>query len=533
MRMREYLLPLLMAVLVASCGGGDDAVGPGKPVPPTVSYSPDPADTVIVVIPDSVVLSVSVSPPQPFTAEFTVGDSVVATGSELVILGQRVAETRYRVVVNVEGEWYFDKDWDVRIVTEIERPTPAPTAPVAGPGELPGTIAVVWNRPADHLVDPEAPLEGYEVAWSSVPFSQDAFHLQDTLYVPSNPAGIAQSADISDLIEREQYYVRVRTIDVLGRASWPTSEVISEATGSFTLTGNVWQLDATGWPTPVSSALVVAGPARVTTIEDGRFVLPGLPDLEALVLTAEEGSGLYTLPIQTTPLETVDRNLDLVLVPRQNVDVLDRGVVSSATLREFLLQATLHERGLPPYEFHPWAEYPVKVWVWEYAVPDSIKVGTEDSYYHEAFATAIDLWNDGAEGEQRLLEYVPVERDFDPTELEGVEGIMVRLYDTPPPWPNLGEARFERPAGGKVSLSTPELMSIYLRPNFLSQSLAERIIAHELGHVLGLIHTMSESNLMHVTADLADGVPTPEEIFVARYIRHGGPDMLTNWIIDP
>jgi hypothetical protein len=537
MRVRSLIVPLVLAALLISCGGGDDGVGPGPdPGIPVVSYAPNPADTVIVVIPDSVTLSVSVDPPQPFTAQFTMGDSVVAEAPDYVVCAERITEQTYRVVVKV-GEWQFDKTWNVRVVSTLENPTPPPTAPWARPGTLPGTVALEWNRPPDHLIDPDAPLEGFQVAWSTEPFSRDAFDLQTVETVPFNPVGITQRAQIDGLDERSLYHMRIRSIDALGRTSRPTSEVASKATGSFVLSGILWQLGLGpgAQPQPVGSVLVEAGPRRVTTLEDGRFVLEDLPDVAPLVLAATEGSGLYTLPIRTHPLEPVSRNLELVLVPRQNVDIQADGVVTSMTLRQFLLEATLHGNGLPPFEFRPWPEYPVKVWVWEYSVPEELKVvpGGEDVFYHESFAKAIDLWNDGLTGDQQLLEYVPVPPDFDPTSDPSSVGVLVRLFDGPAPWPNLGQVDFVRPSGGRVAASDPQILKVSLRPNFLTQALSDRVIAHEVGHALGLVHTASESNLMHATSNLAAGIPTPEELFVARYIRHGGVDMLSNWIVDP
>jgi hypothetical protein len=296
----------------------------------------------------------------------------------------------------------------------------------------------------------------------------------------------------------------------------------------------VWQLDENGWPAPVSSVLVEAGPRRVTTLEDGRFVLSSLPDLEPLALSAEEGSGAYTLPILTTPLQTLDRELDLVLVPRLTIDVLEEGVVTESTLHELLLQATRNEVPLPPYDFFGWEDYPVKVWVWDYtAFQDPGGNPSEDVHYHEAFATGIDRWNAGAVGDRRLLEYVPVSPEFDPADDPDAVGVMIRLYDSPPPWSNFGEVGFVRPSNGSVGTAQPKVLLMQLRPTFLNQALADRIIAHELGHVLGLVHTRSEADLMHATSDLANGVPTEPELFVARYLRHASKDMKANWIVAP
>ena len=523
MRTRIWSVAVVLGAFLASCGGEDTTGPPPGSGLPVVNYSPTPGELVLVVY-DSLTLSVSVSPSQPFTVQYALDDSILETdGSALTVHGDRVGERRYTAIVHV-GEYWFDDDWLVRVVSEEELPTPDPSAPSAEPGSLPGTVAVRWDRPPDRTI--EVPLVGFEIAWSMLAFERDEFDAQTIISVADNPLGIRQSAEVAGLVEREFYYFRIRTVDELGRRSHPTEAVSSESTGSFRLSGTVQELDENGWPRGVGSALIVAGPQRQTTGIDGRFLLDGLPDVEPLTLRAEEGSGRYTLPILTTPLDPVDRELNLLLVPRQRVDILSEGVVSESTLREFLLAATANTNPDFSPEFHPWPSYPVKVWVWEH-----VGEGSGSPSFHGAFARAIDLWNGGATGNERLLEYVAVDDSlFDPANEPGSVGVYVRFYPTGSV--NLGEVGFVEPSNGRVGSTDPEILVVMLRRSLPTQELVDRVVAHELGHTIGLVHTPSESNLMHLTSDLAQGIPTPEEMFVARYIRHGGTDMLANWILE-
>ena len=412
MRTRVCSVVVVLGAILASCGGEDTTGPPPDPGLPEVIYSPTPGELVLAAN-DSVTLSVAVIPVQPFTVRYALEDSILnGDGPDLTVFGDRIGIRRYTATVRV-GDLWFDDDWDVRVVSEVELPTPDPSAPFAEPGSLPGTVALRWDRPPDRMI--EVPLAGFEIAWSGLPFERDDFDAQTIVFVADNPAGIRQSTEVSGLAERQVYYFRIRSVDELDLRSHPTEPVSSASTGSFRLSGTLRELDETGWPRGVGSALISAGPRRQTTDIDGRFVLAGLPAIDPLALRAEEGSGRYTLPILTTPLDTLDRDLDLLLVPRQRIDILSEGRVSESTLREFLLEATMTINPVFSPRFHPWPSYPIKVWVWEY-----VGEGSGSPSFHGAFARAIDLWNGGATGSERLLEYVAVDDSlFDPADVPG------------------------------------------------------------------------------------------------------------------
>ncbi|RKZ11961.1 hypothetical protein DRQ53_10750 [bacterium] len=522
MRHQRSTFAVLILALIASCGGGDDGMGPDETDKiPLVFYTPTP-DTLILVALDSLVLEVAVDPPQPFSVRYMRDDSLlVGEEARLVVYGDVLGVRRYEADVTV-GKWRFDDDWTVRVVAELDLPTPAPAQPLAEAGSLPGNVSVEWDRPPGHEIEVE--LAGFEVAWSMTPIEADAFDLFDIVFVPDNPVGIRQRTEVSGLVEGQTYYFRVRSVDQLDRRSFPTSQVSSAATGSFQLSGLVAQIDARGWPAGVGSVIYEAGPVKDTTVPGGLFLLSGLPDREPLALRVVEGSGDLFLPILSTPLEAVDRQLQLILVPKQNVTYRHNdGLVEDIPLVDFMFEALRRGRGIPPYDFHPWLRYPVPVYVWEFE-------GTApgNPLYHEAYAEAIDRWNDGAEGDQQLLEYVAVSDSFfDPADGPDPYGVIVRLY--PAPSQNLGEVDYLLPSGGQIAEDDPQLLRVLLRRGLPSGAL-ERVITHELGHVLGLSHVLSTTALMHATSDLAQGIPSAEELYSARFLRHGGPDMQSNWI---
>ena len=194
MRTRIWSAAVVLGAVLASCGG-EDTTGP--PPVPVVNFSPTPGELVVVAY-DSVTLSVAVSPSQAFSVEYAVDDSILETdGHELTVHGDRVGTRRYTATVQV-GEHRFDDGWDIQVVTEADLPTPAPSAPIAEPGSLPGTVALRWDRPPDRTI--EIPLVGFEIAGSALPFDGNDFNAHTVISVADNPAGMRQAILMSEIL---------------------------------------------------------------------------------------------------------------------------------------------------------------------------------------------------------------------------------------------------------------------------------------------------------------------------------------------
>jgi hypothetical protein len=256
--------------------------------------------------------------------------------------------------------------------------------------------------------------------------------------------------------------------------------------------------------------LIELGPHKVVTDQFGTFAFVGLPDLlrEPLSVAEESGVAYYEYRcVANWPALT--QSVDVTLFVKDVVFIDDGnsggGFPDAVTSLEFARWMT-HNANVPtgnPQTVYKWQAYPVDV----YAEPFVFQ-GVELVDYELAVQRAVAAWN--AKVGEEMLRIVA-----SPPAI-GVDCVAGGLSNGS----LLGETIQLAPAGGLFE-TIPQRMEVRVRPNFSFQETADRIIAHELGHVLMLNHSPSDTHLMAAGAGANGGDwPHRDEAFVARLVRH-------------
>lgn len=503
----------LLLLTQPGCSADDGGV---QGVPSAARFFPAPGRLTVAAL-DEVEFRVEDAEGNPLTATFTREGEVVAEASSWSWIADTLGETVVVAVASVEGT-EVRAQWTLVLTDDGELPSPRVTAVTITSGDIPASIQVEWDAPGPSTwsIEPET----FEVGYATSPFDAAGFDQVDQEVVPWNRAAITQRVRLEGLEEGATYHLAIRTRDRVGRVSEPSQPQSVRATGHFDLSGAVWVLEPQLAYRPFPGALVDWNGIKAVTGPDGAFSLPNLADTLVLPILVQDGSGLDYYAMQVGPLAPVDQSVEVALLPRGFVEVQTSENLEQWTFYEWLVFMTNH-RNTPdeaPMVLRRWETYPVPVYVEEY-----FHQGPEELVdYKAAYERGVQLWNDVAGFE--LLEIVDA-----PVEV-GAEALAVPRAQLNT---NLGLTSLIRPAGGLFN-SFPEFIRVRVIDNFNTQELADRVIAHELGHVLLLPHSPHAFHLMKDGAPVESlGEPSREEAFAARVVAQMPEGFVLNWIQDP
>jgi hypothetical protein len=503
MNRRQHHIPilgasaLLMALVLAACGGDSDPTGPG-PGSVSVDFRPDSRNLTLTAG-DEMEFRIEVEGSGSYTVAWRYGLQTATTDTFRVVADQVGVDTVWSTVVTSEREQ--GEFWHVEVVPDLSNlPRDVSGLTLAhGPG--PAEVIVSWLRSSPTTY----PLVAYEIGVSydgpltNANWEQRAFSV--TVPHPGQPVRPDTTVTNAEhgLLPGERAWFAVRAVDELGQLSLIKESYPWDVTYPWRLDVHV-QGDA-GQPLP--GVILIYGPddARAATDAAGNANLGPFRNIDTVPVATRFGDQFYDY---TVPARDVDDGPLLVtLIEKHDLDLVDCGAGGNpaATFMQYLQYATRTDRELehrPNRELYRWREYPVLV---HFAERDTV---VDQITYHlaDSLRSAMEIWNDHL-GFQIMAETVDAGAadvlctfDLVSTSLLG----LVQSAD----------------GGDNLEQTIPRLFTLQLdlegifEGGFNTLAVTE-VALHEFGHVLGIYeHTCSsgKGNLMDnggAVGSLADG----------------------------
>jgi hypothetical protein len=413
---------------------------------------------------------------EPISYFYRIADSLVSTSRHYSFLATRFGETEITAYAT-DGEKFSWIRWLVRVTDYPDTIAPAQVEIVTlETGVEPGEIFIQW------IAVGEDGMEGlpsyYQVRTSKTPIV-DEYSWQRASDRPGepNPAppGEIQQMVIRDLHPADSVYVAVRAADEFSNIS-PISDLRRAKAKGQEIYGSVRNSVTNE---PLAGIEISIGMERAVTGSDGRYVFDALPLFTGIVLVRDEDNPLESggffdlhLPYTVQHKDT----LDIWLLP--NID-LDTPFYSDFLL--FFKQMTDTYSNIYSNILRTW-ELPFDFYIKPYVHNDldygATIAGVLDEY--EAI-TGLDLFN--------IVDSPPdvgVRTDYSHDLYADKYHVEERDFDT------------KVPIRGLITFRTAYTPS--------TKSVFEKIIRHEVGHALGMKHSVDRAHLMYGGVDINPGV---------------------------
>ncbi len=514
--MHRYKFPwLLCALAVAALGaasGSDSPTGTGDEG--AYIFEPAPGSFAIDVF-DSFRVRVRARDGGAVSGVFFVNGDTVGTGSEYAWWAAELGTTEIRVELPPPDDPVV-ASWAVT-VSEGESPDPERvTQLTAGRGEVPGSINLLWERPAINYES----IDFYRIYYDTSPIDVAQLSGIPVLEVDHNRGTVEQAHRLEQLEEQAEYYLRIQIVDLIGREAELSPEVSNMSTGHYRVSGRITRLiEDAGGAEGFANILIEMGEYKTLTDAQGHFDLDDIPDVLERPLSARptEGSDPFTYYwALTDTLDTQEQTLDLLLIRRSLVR-LDIPEFEEIFMLDYLYQVTAKSKvGVRDPIIWRWESYPISVRT------DSEVVDPGGGDIGASLLRGIDAWN-AAAGEPMFVA------------VSGVPAIGVDFaVISTTPGGVLGEVRMVVPSNPQCLFQCIPVQVVVQMSKNNRPGLMDLVAVHELGHVLWLTHSRnSEHVLSDGVSNDSPSLPQPDEVLAARYVKHipNGTDL--RWYQDP
>jgi hypothetical protein len=389
--------------------------------------------------------------------------------------------------------------WDINVAGFPDTLAPAPIIDlVGGPGEIDGSISIVWTAPGDddntgkaasYIVKTSTYLILTEADWTSAEGKPGE-------PIPSE-AGTIERMTIRNLISASYVYVSMRTVDDFFNMS-PIGNCVKVLVRGIDIGGRTINA-ATG--EPVQGIEVLTSSKRDTSDADGSYIIRNIPSYTTSVLARDENvlSQLGDYFNCSSPITTVTQlDKDFYMIPAFPLVSTVQPDAYEGRFFAFYKEIT----GTDGYVgrstvYVGWNHWPITVYN-----PSQMYQGIDlQTSCRNALAdweqlTGIDLFVEVAspEGADVLVKYdtLKVERHHVETPVHNADG-------------------------------TPARKEIYIYTKNTEVPLsrfAEMVFTHELGHIIGLDHSRNTGHLMVGMTTPQVHHPSIDEIRVVQVLYH-------------